>query len=76
MVWDFVGGVLLLGSMLHLSFGIWEVPMISPFGSSARANVLYGSFALLVSLGLYGYRHGTEAIGGDGLLLGGLFAIG
>jgi len=51
MIIDFIIGVMLLGSLFHLSFGIWKVKVISPFGSTFKSNILYGIFVLGVSIG-------------------------
>ncbi len=75
MVLDFFVGVILLGSMLHLTFGLWRVPMISPFGRSNGANILYGCLVLTLALGLYIYAHGLAALMQNAVMLGGVFAI-
>jgi len=40
MIIDFIIGIMLLGSVFHLSMAIWDVRVISPFGKSKKANVL------------------------------------
>jgi hypothetical protein len=72
---DFAIGVLLLGSLLHLTFGIWRVRMISPFGFSGPSNILYGVFVLSAAVGLYFYQHGLSRLAQDYIMLGSLFAI-
>ena len=72
---DFVTGVLLLGSLLHLTFGLWRTKMISPFGSSNTANILYGIFVLSISVSLYIYQYGIAGLLQNYVILGGLFAI-
>jgi len=72
---EFVIGVLLLGSLFHLSFGVWSIKVLSPFGSSKRSNVSYGTFVLGISLGLYLFERGLTVLVDDYLYLGGLFAI-
>ena len=75
MILDFIIGVTLLGTLFHLSFAIWKIRVLSPFGSSVGANICYGIFVLAVSVSLYLYSHGLNQLLQDNLYLGGLFAI-
>ena len=75
MIIDFIIGVMLMGSLFHLSFAIWKVKVLSPFGSSTTANMIYGLFVLCISVGLYLYKNGAQALLDDKLYLGGLFAL-
>lgn len=76
MIIEFVAGVLLMGSLFHLSFAIWDVRVLSPIGSSKISNIIYGTFVLLVAVGLYIFQNGVNALFQDMLFLGGLFALG
>ena len=75
MITDFIIGVMLMGSLFHLSFALWKVKVLSPFGSSTKANGVYGIFVLCISLGLYLYKYGTQSLFENQLYLGGLFAL-
>ncbi len=75
MLINFIIGVMLMGSLFHLSFGIWKVKVLSPFGSSKKSNILYGIFVLCISIGLYIYENGLNKLIHDNLYLGGLFAL-
>ena len=75
MIIDFIIGVMLMGSLFHISFGIWNVKVLSPFGSSKKSNLLYGIFVLGISQSLYLYKNGLNELMQDKLYLGGLFAL-
>lgn len=75
MIIYFIIGVMLMGSLFHLSFAIWNVKVISSFGYSKKANVLYGSLVFCFTIGLYLYKNGLNAMLEDKLYLGGLFAL-
>ena len=72
---DFIIGVMLMGSLFHISFGIWNVNVLSPFGTSKKSNILYGIFVLGISVGLYIFKNGLNQLINDKLYLGGLFAL-
>ena len=75
MIIDFIIGVLLLGSLFHLSFSLWNIRVVSPFGASKQSNLAYGIFVLLISMGLFAYNYGLGALLQNGIYLGGLFAV-
>lgn len=75
MIIDFAIGVMLLGSLFHLSMAIWNVRVISPFGKSKKANILYGILVSCITVGLYLYKKGFDSLIHDYLYLGGIFAI-
>lgn len=75
MIIDFVIGVMLMGSLFHLSFAIWNIEVLSPFGKSIKSNIIYGIFVLLISLSLYLYKYGIDELFQDKMYLGGLFAL-
>lgn len=75
MIIDFIIGVLLLGSLFHLSFALWDIRAISPFGTSKRSNLAYGFFVLLISISLFVFNHGLKELLQNGMYLGGLFAV-
>ena len=75
MIINFVIGIMLMGSLFHLSFAIWKIKVLSPFGSSIKSNIIYGIFVLCISLGLYLYKAGIVVLIEDKLYLGGLFAL-
>ncbi len=65
MIIDFIIGIMLLGSMFHLSMAIWDVRVISPFGMSKKANIAYGILVSCITIGLYlpkpRYRNAFES---------------
>ena len=75
MLIDFIIGVMLMGSLFHISFGIWNVKVLSPFGTSKKSNILYGIFVLGISVGLFIFKNGLNELINDKLYLGGLFAL-
>ena len=75
MLVDFIIGVMLMGSLFHLSFAIWKVKVLSPFGSSIKGNMIYGILVFCISFGLYLYKNGISVLIEDKLYLGGLFAL-
>lgn len=75
MIIDFIIGVLLLGSLFHLSFALWNIKVVSPFGASKQSNAVYGFSVLIISVALFVYNHGLEALLQNGIYLGGLFAV-
>lgn len=75
MIIDFIIGVMLMGSLFHLSFAIWRVAVLSPLGSSPKSNAYYGTLVFCLSIGLYLYRHGWQELIRDNLYLGALFAL-
>ncbi len=75
MILDFIIGLLLMGSLFHLSFGIWRIETLSPFGTSSKSNIWYGILVLGISLGLFLYQHGFTGLLENGMYLGGLFAL-
>ena len=75
MIIDFIIGVMLMGSLFHISFAIWNTEVLSPFGSSKKSNIFYGIFVLCVSISLYLYKNGLGELLQDKLYIGGLFAL-
>ena len=75
MIIDFIIGVLLMGSLFHISFALWNTKVLSLFGSSKNSNLVYGGFVLIISIGLYLYKHGINEMIQDKIYLGGLFAL-
>ena len=75
MIINFIIGIMLLGSMFHLSMAIWDVRVISPFGMSKKANIAYGILVSFITIGLYLYKNGLDVMLNDYLYLGGIFAV-
>jgi len=75
MVTDFIIGVMLLGSMFHLSMAIWDVRVISPFGMSKAGNIAYGILVSCIAIGLYLYKGGLGEMLNDYFFIGGVFAV-
>ena len=75
MIIDFIIGVMLMGSLFHLSFAIWNMKVLSPFGKGIKQNIAYGIFVFLVSVGLYLYKYGMNELAQDKMYLGGVFAL-
>jgi len=75
MIIDFIIGIMLLGSIFHLSMAIWDVRVISPFGMSKKANIAYGILVSCITIGLYLYKNGIDTMLNDYIYLGGLFAV-
>lgn len=75
MIFEFIIGVMLMGSLFHLSFAIWNIKVLSPFGTSKKSNIYYGILVLSISIGLYGYKFGLNELLHDKIYLGALFAL-
>ena len=72
---DFLIGLTLVNGMPHFVLGVWKVRMLSGFGFSSRANIAYGFLNFGISVGLFLFRHGLEALVANGIYAGGLLAV-
>ena len=69
---DFLIGLTLMNAMPHLVLGVWKGRMFSAFGFGNWKNIAYGSLNLVVSIGLFVYRHGLGQVAQDGIYAGAL----
>lgn len=69
---DFVIGATLMNAMPHLVLGIWKGRMFSIFGFGDKQNIAYGILNLLISVLLFSYKYGIEAIIENGFYAGAL----
>ena len=72
---DFIIGLTLMNAMPHFILGIWKGRMLSAFGFGDIKNILYGILNFAVSIGLFLYRHGTEALFKNGIYAGALLLL-
>jgi hypothetical protein len=72
---DFLIGLTLVNTLPHFVLGIWKGRMMSLFGFSPTANIIYGLFNLAISLALYLWQYGWQHLIENEMMLGGLFVI-
>ncbi len=67
---DFLIGFFLMNAMPHMLMGILDVRFLSLFGFSARANVGYSAFNVLVAAILFHVEHGLDQLLDNGVAVG------
>jgi len=67
---DFIVGFLLIGSMLHLSFGHSGKRFPSLFGKSPKANIFYSEAITLLAIEIYVFTYDVTTLLSNGVLLG------
>lgn len=67
---DFFIGMTLMNAMLHSVLGYWKGRMLTSFGYGNVQNIAYGFLNFFISLGLYIYAYGFNAIFTNGMYLG------
>lgn len=72
---DFIIGLTLINTIPHFVLGIWKGRMLSAFGFSNTANILYGIINFVVSISLFLYKYGPEGLLNNGIYLGALFVL-
>lgn len=72
---DFFIGLTLINTLPHFVLGIWKGRMLSLFGFSNAANVLYGVLNFVISIGLFVYKYGINGLAENGIYVGALFVI-
>jgi len=70
-IWiDLIVGILLVESILHLSFAHSGNYMPSLFGKSLKANMIFSIVTFFVSFDIYFYTYGISTLVDNSLLLG------
>lgn len=54
---------------------LFGIRVISPFGKSKTANVIYGILVFSITLGLFIFKYGLDVMLNDFICLGGIFAV-
>lgn len=72
---DFVIGALFMNAMPHFVLGVWKGRMFSAFGFGNKQNIAYGLSCFFLAMGLFLYKHGADAILGNGIYVGALFIL-
>lgn len=72
---DFIIGLTLMNAMPHFVLGIYKGRMLSLFGYTPRANLLYAAFNVLVAASLFLYQYGASHLWENGILLGACFTL-
>lgn len=72
---DFLIGLTLANAIPHFVLGIWKGRILSLFGFSSRANILYSFLNFGVSIGLFLYKYGWSGLMENGIYMGGLVVI-
>ena len=72
---DFLIGLFLMNAMPHYVLGTWRQRMLSAFGYSDMGNVVYGLLNCGLSLGLFIWAHGVEALFENGIYIGALTVL-
>ncbi len=67
---DFFIGFFLMNAMPHLLFGLYNVRMISAFGLSPLANLIYSFVNVTVALVLFHLQYGMQSLASYGIILG------
>jgi hypothetical protein len=72
---DFIIGLTLINTIPHFVLGIWKGRMLSAFGFSSTANIVYGILNFVVSIILFLHRYGIDGLLSNGIYLGALFVL-
>ncbi|MBV1860189.1 MAG: hypothetical protein KUG77_17380 [Nannocystaceae bacterium] len=72
---DVLTGFFLMNAMPHFVLGIWKGRMLSLFGMSPTANILYGLLNFAVSLSLFAWAHGLSGLADHGIYGGALTVL-
>jgi len=75
MLIDFLIGLFAVNALPHFLFGRLNLGVLSLFGYSAKANLCYSAFCLVLSLGLFAYQHGYSTMSDHMMLMGALFVV-
>jgi len=67
---DYMIGLFAANAIPHFVIGVSGIRFLSLFGYSGKANIAYALFNTVMSLGLYLYTYGTEALAEHGMYLG------
>lgn len=72
---DFIIGLTLINSIPHFVLGIWKGRMLSAFGFSNTANIIYGLLNFVISISLFLNKYGMDGLLENGIYLGALFVL-
>lgn len=72
---DFIIGLTLMNAMPHFVLSVYRGRMLSLFGYTPRANLIYAVFNVLVAAGLFLYKYGTAQFWENGILVGACFTL-
>jgi len=69
-LFDFFIGFFLMNAMPHFVLGVWQGRMFSGLGFGNLQNILYGLINFALSIGLFAWKHGLEALPEHPIYLG------
>lgn len=72
---DFFIGLTLVNALPHYILGIWKQPMLSGFGLGNLKNIVWGLTNVGISVGLFLYKYGLQALLENGMYAGGLLVV-
>lgn len=75
MLIDFLIGFGAVNALPHYLFGRMNTGVLSLFGFSAKGNLCYSAFCLVLSLGLFAYKYGFGSIGEHMIYAGVMFVV-
>jgi hypothetical protein len=67
---DFLIGALLVNAMPHLIFGLTNTHFLGMFGYSPKGNITYAVLQFMLSLVIFSYNYGVDALLENGFLIG------
>jgi len=70
MLIDFLIGFGAVNTLPHYLFGRMNIGVPGLFGYSAKGNLCYSAFCMVMSLGLFAYKYGFSSIGEHMMLVG------
>lgn len=72
---DFLIGLTLMNAMPHFVLGVWGGRILGGFGFGNKQNIAYGLLNFVISVALFIYKYGPEAILENGIYAGALFIL-
>lgn len=75
MLLDFLIGLFAANALPHYLFFRFDPGILGLFGYSARGNLAYAFFCLVISLGLFHFKYGLASLAEHGMLAGVLVVV-
>ncbi len=72
---DFIIGLTIMNAMPHFVLSVYKGRMLSLFGYTPRANLLYALFNVLVAAALFLSKYGANRFWENGILVGACFTL-
>lgn len=67
---DIFIGLLIMNASFHFVLGVWKQRMLTSFGFGHTKNILYGFLNAAISVGLFIYSYGLDALLENGIYVG------